>query len=261
MLESLKGIEVLVGREPEKGNILLCINYNDVQKTPSLGPVNCVPKSVSRCVPQENSAHCKIVFDENGKIYVKNLKDQNVTFVDDHEVLSMCVDLSSNICLGKEKFVLPLERIIEVTLKYVGEIRAMQTMSVSHLEKVWSEYESECERITKTMQKRNKMRMIPMLIGGLSAVAIPVTNYLLPVPKWATIVISLISLVAIIKVFCSKDTSMEERKKAKDKLISNYVCPNPSCKHFLGEVPYKILKQNKKCQYCGAPWKLDLKLK
>ncbi len=261
MLDSLKGIEVLVGREPQKGNILLSISYNGVLKTPSIGAENSVPKSVSRCVPKENAAHCKVVFDQNGKIYVQHLKDQNVTFVDGHEILSMCVDLSSEICLGNDRFLLPLEKIIEVTIKYVGEIRAMQTMSISHLKEIWQDYEEECERITKNMQKRNKMRMIPMLIGGLSAVMLPVLAFFLTVPKWVTIGISLISLVAIIKVFCTKDTSTADRKFAKDKLITNYVCPNPSCKHFLGEIPYKILKQNKKCQYCGAPWKIDLKLK
>ena len=81
MLSSLKGIEVLIGREPNKGCLQLSLKYNDVQKNALLGGEQSVPKSVSRCLPNESTAHCKLFFDPNGKIYIRNIKPENVTFV------------------------------------------------------------------------------------------------------------------------------------------------------------------------------------
>lgn len=263
MLSSLKGIEVLIGREPNKGCLQLFLKYNDVQKSALLGGEQSVPKSVSRCLPNESTAHCKLFFDPNGKIYIRNIKPENVTFVNGYEVMSMCVDLKSEIALGKDKYVLPLERVLEIVLKQVGEIRVMQPLSIAHLEEVWNTYEEQCDKIAKKAQQRNKLRMAPMLIAGISTVlgrlfqSSPNTSSIYHNVAYG---ISIISVIVMLYLFTSKDTSTADRKKAKDKLIGNYVCPNPSCKHFLGEVPYKVLRQNKKCQYCGVPWKINFKI-
>ena len=260
MLSSLKGIEVLIGREPNKGCLQLSLKYNDVQKSALLGGEQSVPKSVSRCLPNESTAHCKLFFDPNGKIYIRNIKPENVTFVNGYEVMSMCVDLKSEIALGKDKYVLPLERVLEIVLKQVGEIRVMQPLSIAHLEEVWNTYESQCDRIAKKVQQRNKLRMVPQFAMYISLLLGLVLPENLPFLKYTSYAVTGISAAAIIYLFISKDPSTVERKKAKDKLIGNYVCPNPSCKHFLGEVPYKVLSQNKKCQYCGVPWKINFKI-
>ena len=60
--------------------------------------------------------------------------------------------------------------------------------------------------------------------------------------------------VMYLKIYNEKDTSVEDRKKAQNELIDNYICPNPKCKHFLGQQPYKVLRQNKNCPYCKAKW-------
>ena len=111
------------------------------------------------------------------------------------------------------------------------------------------------EEITLRVQDRSKKRMLPIVIGSASGLIAPVFALVSGTSTlFVTIPIAIISLSIYLKLLIEKDTSIEDRKSAQDKLIDNYVCPHDDCRHFLGSQPYKVIRQNKKCPYCGKPW-------
>ena len=50
------------------------------------------------------------------------------------------------------------------------------------------------------------------------------------------------------------DVMEEVTEEITEEFQKKYVCPNKKkpCNHFLGNVPYNILRQNTKCPYCGC---------
>ena len=62
-------MEIILGRDPEKGQLKVIIG----QQSKNVGPLNAVPKTVSRL-------HCSLTTEEGGQFRLKNLKMQNVEF-------------------------------------------------------------------------------------------------------------------------------------------------------------------------------------
>lgn len=253
-MERLKGKTILIGKEPGQGRLFVCVAVNGQPKAAAIGHPGSVPNCVSRCKPAEGVAHCKIEVDPSGNMILTNLKPQNVTFVNDAEIMSKRIDASSRVALGKDKFPVPLSAVVEVAKKLVpSSPPPAQEFSIRHLEKVWNEYEESLETIQRRQQQMGKRRMLPIMIGSASGIAAPIFATLVATASlYVTVPIAFVSFLIYMKNYREKDTSIEDRKTANNFFIDNYVCPNPACRHFMGNQPYKILKQNKKCLYCGC---------
>ena len=116
--------------------------------------------------------------------------------------------------------------------------------SIAPLEAVWNEYERRKEAIAKKQLDRGRKRLLPMIIGAVSGILAPILGTLGTGTLFITVPIAVVSLLIYIRMFSEKDTSIEDNKAAQDYLIDNYICPK--CGHFLGNTPYKVLRQNKK---------------
>ncbi len=252
-MDRLKGCTILIGREHAQGRLLVALSGSD--KTAIVGAAGSVSGSVSRCKPAENTAHCKIEIDSSGTMVLTNLKPQNVTYIDGVQVESKRITDSSSILLGQDKYVLDLPLLLNTAIKLAAEAKAASSSneySISHLEDVWNEYEGAMEAIQRRQQLLGRRRLLPIMIGSASGLIALVCATIKISSLYITLPITAISFIIYLIIYLKKDTSIEDRKEATDCLYDNYVCPNPHCNHFMGNQPYRILRQNKKCPYCGC---------
>ena len=97
--------------------------------------------------------------------------------------------------------------------------------------------------------------MLPIMVGSLSGVASPILATLVAVNTlYITVPVAAISFGLYFLNYKKKDTSYEERKAATEKFTDEYVCPNPECNKFLGNLSYKLLKKqySMQCPYCKS---------
>ncbi len=248
-MDELKGKTILIGKEAAKGQLGIAVVSGGKTKA-AAGKPGSVPGSVSRCKPGEGTAHCKIDIDSAGRMTVTNLKPANVTYVNGLQVAVKRVNTFDKIMLGQDKYPLDLSLVLRTAMQLI----APNAYSIRHLGQVWSEYEDRMEAIQRRQQRISKWRMLPLMIGSFSSITAAICGAMLlgNTSLYITIPIAVLSFVIYFVTFIRKDTSIDDRKKATGKLYDEYVCPNPNCRHFMGMIPYKILKQNKKCNYCGC---------
>ena len=118
-------------------------------------------------------------------------------------------------------------------------------------------YEKEIDRIAQQQQETGKKRMLPIMVGSLSGVASPILATLVAVNTlYITVPVAAISFGLYFINYKKKDTSYEERKEATERFTDEYVCPNPDCNKFLGNISYKLLKKqySMHCPYCKSEY-------
>ena len=87
MDERLFGKTILIGREPINNRLLVSLNHNGKNYFAPIGQPGCVPDCVSRCIPNENKAHCRLNIDPTGTMTIENVKAENITFVDGTQIM------------------------------------------------------------------------------------------------------------------------------------------------------------------------------
>lgn len=260
-MNNLKGKTILIGKEPGSGRLLVAID--GAGKTAAIGAPGCVPASVSRCKPTERKAHAKITVDNLGNMVLTNMKPENVTYVNGSEIVSKKVTGSNSVELGKDHFNINLALVIDTARKLLttavsggsaaGGSAPTKQFNIRHLKQVWNNYETEMDRIAILQQEIGKKRMLPIMVGSFSGVASPILASFVAVNTlYITIPVAAISFGLYLANYRKKDTSYEDRKAATEKLTDDYVCPNPECNKFLGNLSYNLLKKqySMHCPYC-----------
>ncbi|MCD8304274.1 MAG: FHA domain-containing protein [Prevotellaceae bacterium] len=254
-MRRLSGKTILIGREAKGGRLSIVLLSQGQQKEALLGDPSSVPLSVSHCQPERQTAHCKIEIDQRGSMTITNLKAGNATYVDGKEVRQKRLTDSSAVALGPDRYALDLSLVVHTAIRLAEAMTPRLPYSIAHLEQVWSDYEAALDRIQRRQQTMGRRRLLPIIISSayalLSALLALVNIHTL----WFSIPVLVVVIVAYLLIYYQRDTSIEDRKRALDTLIDNYVCPNPDCRHFMGSQPYKVLRQTKKCPYCGCPFK------
>lgn len=258
-MDKLSNLTLLIGRDPGVDRLLISIKVNGQSK--KIAVSENVPNSVSRCEPINDRAHCKIDIASDGSMLITNLKPQNITYVNGSPIATKKITASSNVELGKDRYHLNISDILAKVSK-VLEVKPGEDsvqLSIKHLEKVWLDYEAEMEAISRRQMDKGKKRLLPMIMTSLSSLLVPILGFALPGDAgkqsvFVTLPVAALCLMFWLKTYFEKDTSLDDKKTVQDKFIDEYVCPACSCHHFLGYTPYKILKQNKKCPYCGVKW-------
>lgn len=145
-------MEIIIGRE-EGARRLHCIVGG---REFNIGQAGAVPLSVSR-------RHCKISVN-GSNISIENIKAQNVTFVDDNQVVSKGITSNSRVQLGEERFLVPLQQILQ--LAGVSAVNGMDpqkeapTFSLKPMKAVWEEYDNRRMKIQNDAAKSaNKQRL------------------------------------------------------------------------------------------------------
>ena len=137
-------MEIVIGRE-EGARRLHCIAGG---REFNVGQAGMVPLSVSR-------RHCKITVN-GGNITIENIKAQNVTYVDDNQIFSKSISPTSRVQLGEEKFLVPLQQILQMVGVAPTNASTPQkeapTYSLKPLERVWKEYDDRRMEIQVSQQ-------------------------------------------------------------------------------------------------------------
>lgn len=264
-MNNLRGRTILVGKEPQNGRLLISVNINGKPEKVPIGNPNSVPLSVSRCKPEENIAHCKIVVDANGKMKVHNLKSQNVTYVNGMEIAIRTVQMGDELQMGIDRYSIPLATILNAASQMVDKKipPSSKGFSIRPLERVWDSYNQQIISIKKRSHDLAAAQSFAMLFtigsGALSGLLrfIEEQNDSFEIfegVKLSTItfILPVIGLILMVRNYFRKknDTSIEDMENLNAELQTSYVCPNPDCRHFLGNKPYRVLRQDNGCPYC-----------
>lgn len=236
-------IEFTVGRESGTEMPRLAIVKDG--KTVYFGTPGSVPKGVSRL-------HCKVIVDDDASITIENVTENNLMNVNGVDCrVKRNLGLDDTIELGSCRYRLELETIVKA-------LASNQSYSISHLEQIYQSYEKE--RMDYQI-KQSKLGLWSSLPGVLSLFSIGAV--LLFSGKSGDdgmvlrgVLIGMAAFLAIVffvmRLIMNKKYNPRIMKQRDDAFREQYVCPNPSCRRFLGLTPYKEILRNGSCPYCRA---------
>lgn len=234
-------MEIIIGRE-EGARRLHCVAGG---REFNIGAAGSVPLSVSR-------QHCKVTV--NGSdITIENIKVQNITFVDGNQIVSKTISATSKVQLGEERFLIPLQQILQLATG--GKVGAPEvpTFSLKPLKSVWEEYDQRKMEIQNHAAKSaNKQR----LQGILSMLGMCV-GFIPGIDQTIRIVIIVAALAIAVYFFIkgSMNESVQQQLHDLDEeFAKKYKCPNPKCGKPFGSVPYRNIEYNKQCFACGCKY-------
>lgn len=233
-MERLKGKTIIIGRDPGVSNLLVYIQGGG--KAVAIGNPGSVPYSVSRCRVADGMAHAKIEIDDKGELTLYNMNSSNSTFVDGVEISVCRITPKSKIELGKDRFKLKLNTILEGIQKNESAL----PVDISHLREVWESYEKEMDRIVKAQQDLGKKRMLPIMVSSASGILSGLGALVSLSTLWVTLPVTGVVSALYFRNYNAKDTSYEDRRRANNDFQQKYVCP--VCNHFLGNMGYELLK-------------------
>ena len=127
--------------------------------------------------------------------------------------------------------------------------------SISYLKDVWDKYHGDLLALQKRQKNLALIKSMYMpctilsSIVGIAATHVGLNENIAEMISY--VMYALAAVVLFYGLFKSfTDRSIEEKEQITEEFQQNYVCPNPECRHFMGNMPYNILRQNKKCAYC-----------
>lgn len=256
-MDKLKGKTILIGKEQGQGRLMVAVSGNG--KSAVIGTAGSVPNCVSRCKPTEGVGHAAVTIDANGRMMLKNLKPLNVTYVNGHETVCKQVGKSDIIELGKDRFNINLPTILETAKKlvtgnssgYGGGGETKGPFNIAHLEIVWKDYHDSLRDLRENQKRVNLIRTGCGVFTSCAFICIAIfgkVGYIL-------------TAIGVIGNFYSffilkNDHSGDEQERITEKLQERYVCPNPECNKFLGNISYKLMKKqySMHCPYCKCEY-------
>ncbi len=267
MIDNLRNHTILIGREDGPNRRLhIALRIDGQVKSAMFGDPGSVPDSVSRCKPTEDVGHCKLEISSSGTIICTNLKSQNRTYVDNIDIDSKRVYPETKISLGRDKYSIPCESILKIANKLV-EIEkkkqdAKKEYSIAPLKRVWAEYHDQLFALQKKQKHQGIIKSLYLpctfLSGGVGVLASNIGLDGSISQPLSTVMYVLSAFFLFYGLYMSfSDKSLEQREQITERFQEKYVCPNPNCRHFMGNTPYKILKQNTNCPYCKCKFKAE----
>ena len=228
-------MELLIGRE--KGSETPRLSIVKDNSCSYYGQPGSVPKSVSR-------SHCKVLINEDLSFDIEDITSNNFMFVNGVECKRrQHLQLKDDVIeLGPDHYRLDLESIVKAYL-------VKQEWHISHLRNVYDDYNQAKLDI---QVRQGKLGALSALPGVLSMASIGLA-FVIPEARIAMIVVAAVLALAfvVIRIKNASDTPLKI-KHLDEQFREQYVCPNPSCGHFLGATPYKELLRNHSCPYCRS---------
>lgn len=238
-------MEIIIGRE-EGARRLHCIVGG---REFNIGQAGMVPLSVSR-------RHCKLIV--NGtNIHIENIKAQNVTFVDGNQIFSKGITPSSRVQLGEEKFLVPLQQILQLAGCSMGNGMApqkeMPTFSLKPMKAVWNEYDSKRMEIMNNAAKfANRQRL-----QGIFSMLGMCIGFIQGIDQTLRMVLVFAALCVGVYFFIRGSIGISVQQQLHDldeEYAKKYRCPNPDCGRPFGAIPYRNIEYNKQCLACGCKY-------
>lgn len=186
--------------------------------------------------------HCLLTVD-NDHYTIKNLKPQNVTFVNDVAIAQKSVKESDSVTLGAGKYRIDLASI----LKAVRQL-APKTADIRPLQALWEEHDQHSLDQVIAERKFNALRGVTGLITMIAIIlALTVGRNVWYILLYCVAIFA--SFFFTIKAYRDSTNVPKKRKEQEKEFRSKYVCPN--CGHHF-TMPYDELSQYDVCPYCKA---------
>lgn len=223
--------EITFGRDEETQKLF--VSY--LGETKMIDSYQHVPQSVSR-------HHCVLRIQDDGTMTLENLNSDNFTFVNHVAIEKKTIVPIDLIELGRDCFVVDVKTIIT---------NLPPTADISHLEKVWKEYDESLFELTVRERRFNAYRngigiftMAALVLGVLFGRQS--NNYIYIGMYVIAIVLSLIFFAISLR---EASKIPQKRKDITNRFQEQYVCPQ--CGRNLGGLgKYELLRQNDNCPYC-----------
>lgn len=216
---------IIIGRDPESGKMMMTVDGNEQPSTSS----ETLPNSIA-------NQHCRLTI-KDGKILLKNLDINNYTYVNGQIIESKAISRNDKIELGKDRVLLDW-----------AILNPFLPVDISHLEKIWVDYENE--NISLQIKER-KFNAIRSATGIFTMVAIALSIATGGKSKWYFVLYGIAILASVIfflKAYIDSSKIPQKRLELTRQFQRDYVCPK--CKHSMGSQPYEFLAQNSHCPYC-----------
>ena len=225
-------MEIIIGRDQNTRQL----NINKDGQIILYGQPGSVPMDVSR-------NHASLQPMGAGRWQIKNLNEQNVTFVNGIAVESKVISESDRIELGNSHYLFRWDALQEPKV---------ETIDISQLKRVWDNYQQKNISIREQQKSMGLLASIPLglsLLGGIIAGV---------APEIRGIALVFTGIAFLIFLYCwyrrSQDNSTIELAKNQDEFELKWVCPK--CKHPLTCFrSYIILSQSDECPYCKTKYK------
>lgn len=251
-MKELSGKTIMIGREPGNGRLVVAIRENG--KSEVAGAPRSVSGSVSRCIPSEGKAHACISVDENGDMVISTMN--NVTFVNGTEYAKRKISAADTIELGGDKFRISLPEVMKIAEKLVAVApaqpantgKSVKKYNISHLERVWNELKEQKKEL---QAKQKKINLVRSGCGVFTMCAMPCIFLFGPIGYALTGIGVAGNIYSFLGM--KNDNSADAMESITEKFEEKYVCPNPECNRFLGNISYRLLKKNyRNCPYCKS---------
>jgi len=225
-------MEIIVGRNPQTRQ--LNIVTNGTVKT--FGQAGSVPLDVSR-------NHISLQPAGNGKWKIKNLNNQNITFVNGIAVESKTISESDKVELGNSHYLFSWAALQEPKV---------ETIDIRPLKAIWKEYDEQKFDAQIAERKFNAARSATGIITML-AIACSIILGHGPIYILLYALAIGISVAFTYQAYIKSTEIPQQQRELTKRFQQRYVCPK--CGHFMGFTDYDILTQNDTCPYCKTKYK------
>lgn len=225
-------MEIIIGRDQQTRQ--LSIVKDGVTK--HYGQPGSVPMDVSR-------HHISLQPIDEGKWKIKNLNEQNVTFVNGIAIESKSISEKDKVELGNSHYLLNWEALSEPKEEIV-DIRPLKI--------IWKEYD---EKKFDSQIAERKFNAARSATGIITMLAIACSIILGHGPIYIILYALAIGIsLAFTYLAYKKSTEVPKQQRELTKRFQQtYVCPK--CGHFMGFQDYDILVQSDACPYCKTKYK------
>ena len=225
-------MEIIIGRDQQTRQ--LSIVKDGVTK--HYGQPGSVPMDVSR-------HHISLQPTDEGKWKLKNLNEQNVTFVNGIAIESKNISENDKVELGNSHYLLNWDALSEPKEDIV-DIRPLKI--------IWKEYD---EKKFDSQIAERKFNAARSATGIITMLAIACSIILVHGPIYIILYALAIGIsLAFTYLAYKKSTEVPKQQRELTKRFQQtYVCPK--CGHFMGFQDYDILVQSDACPYCKTKYK------
>lgn len=225
-------MEIIIGRDQQTRQ--LSIVKDGVTK--HYGQPGSVPMDVSR-------HHISLQPTDEGKWKLKNLNEQNVTFVNGIAIESKNISENDKVELGNSHYLLNWDALSEPKEDIV-DIRPLKI--------IWKEYD---EKKFDSQIAERKFNAARSATGIITMLAIACSIILGHGPIYIILYALAIGIsLAFTYLAYKKSTEVPKQQRELTKRFQQtYVCPK--CGHFMGFQDYDILVQSDACPYCKTKYK------
>ena len=203
--------------------------------------------------------HAKLTVCDDYTLILEDCNSTTGTYINLHKIIRKRVSLNTEVRLGND-FVFKVHKLLPTALTDAIKKKSKEKIKNAFLalEPIWDTYEAEKSQLEESSAKSVFLNRMPYLVSLLSGIFSSLYSSALYVkiivPSCAFILTTLVAY-AIDKNGEKKRKQLTCKSRNLETLFKeSYICPNPDCQKFLGNMSFDKLKHERRCSYCKCEW-------